>query len=397
MKQEMAEKMLVQTKWLAMLVTDGYEYELDVSTPRIKSLIKQIDELLVGLELIQRNHLHYLEPRWLSLSREDNYLQLVEAFNQSADTHDGMFRHWKPELFPEYALVSVILARNTINPFIHITFDQLELTLDLAEFVVYIRMLDALPAVQRNAILEGILVSVVKALQSPVAPDTVPDHASYWTIKLGELPERLAKEAHTLWQETSAEEREAFGTPAEPVTRLSMSLCDYLSACRDIYLSLDFDCRGLDLKACYRRFADGRDGGMLSLPDDDPEAFRHFVLGDQHLGQHPFEIKYGVNCKSDGLHLTPLWENGQVSLKLYASPTGLSGPLLVKAYAANKSKWPLVVKQNDFEEIISGRASVGIWPKTHIAGLISPATTYFSFSETYPVGFIYQDQLEATG
>ncbi|GAB3531366.1 hypothetical protein [Photobacterium alginatilyticum] len=394
---DIAEKMLVQTKWLAMLVTDGYEYELDVCTPRIKSLIKQIDELLVGLELTQRNHLHYLEPRWLSLSREENYLQLVEAFNQYADTHNGMFRHWKPELFPEHALVSVILARNTINPFIHITFDQLELTLDLDRGVLYIRMLDALPAVQRNAILEGILASVVKVLKSPIAPESVPEHARYRTIILEDLPERLAKEVHTLWQETSAEEREAFGAPAEPVTRLLMSLRDYLSACRDIYLSLDFDCRGLDLKACYRRFADGRDGGMLSLPDDDPEAFRHFVLGDQHLGQHPFEIKYGVNCKSNGLHLTPLWENGQVSLKLYASLTGHSELMLVKAYAANKSKWPLVVKQNNFEEIISGRASVGIWPQTHIAGLISPATTYFSFSETSPVSFIYKDQLEATG
>ncbi|WP_299021330.1 hypothetical protein [uncultured Photobacterium sp.] len=172
-----------------------------------------------------------------------------------------------------------------------------------------------------------------------------------------------------------------------------MSLRDYLSACRDIYLSLGFNCQGLEPKACYRRFADGRDGGMLSLPDDDPESFRRFVQGDQHWGQHPFEIKYGASCKSDGLHLTPQWENGQVSLRLYTSPTGLAGPMLVKAYAANKSKWPLVVKQSDFEQIISGRALVGIWPTTHIAGLVSPATTYFSFSDKYPVGFLYQNQL----
>ncbi|WP_299021332.1 hypothetical protein [uncultured Photobacterium sp.] len=177
MEQATADKMLVQTKWQAMLVTDNYEDELEIGSPRIKSFIKQIDELLVGLELTPRHHLHYLEPRWLSLSREDSYLQMVGAFNQYADRHDDMYEHWKPELFPKHALVSVILAKNTINPFIHITFDQFELTLDLDKCVLYIRMVDALPAVQRNAILEGLLANVVKALQSPVAPESVPEHA----------------------------------------------------------------------------------------------------------------------------------------------------------------------------------------------------------------------------
>lgn len=50
----------------------------------------------------------------------------------------------------------------------------------------------------------------------------------------------------------------------------------------------------------YLRYADGRHGGLLFLPELDEDGFREWFHGNERHGSHPFEIVYGV---PHGIHL----------------------------------------------------------------------------------------------
>ena len=54
----------------------------------------------------------------------------------------------------------------------------------------------------------------------------------------------------------------------------------------------------------YRKWADGRDCGMLEIKNKkNKEAFRHWLITEANCGGHPFEI---VFCMIDhGIHLFP--------------------------------------------------------------------------------------------
>ncbi|WP_373469015.1 hypothetical protein [Acidianus infernus] len=58
-----------------------------------------------------------------------------------------------------------------------------------------------------------------------------------------------------------------------------ISLGDYLRTVKVIYEVLGFDIRG-ELKDLYRRYADGRDCGMMELPLDDVIAFKKWLSSE---------------------------------------------------------------------------------------------------------------------
>ena len=108
---------------------------------------------------------------------------------------------------------------------------------------------------------------------------------------------------------TTDEDIEAFteltnhGIEEKPVNRLpSMTVNDYLKYCSLCFRIRGEIVEGLTLIQQYKRFADGRDDGMLDIDMDDPDAFMSFRKMS-HDG-HVWEIRAGHGFSR--MHLYPV-------------------------------------------------------------------------------------------
>lgn len=64
----------------------------------------------------------------------------------------------------------------------------------------------------------------------------------------------------------------------------------YLDACRHCYMGAFGIDSSVDATDLYRTFADGRHGGLLSLPSSNASAFDDWFHQNRFAGAHPFEI-----------------------------------------------------------------------------------------------------------
>jgi hypothetical protein len=95
----------------------------------------------------------------------------------------------------------------------------------------------------------------------------------------------------------------------------------YFGYCRITYLAnpdrfkeeLNENMSGRDM---YRRWADGRDGGISKLPLDDANAFQEWYEDKGRIGDHPWEIYRGGN--STHIDLAVVKEHGAWKIKIIA-------------------------------------------------------------------------------
>jgi hypothetical protein len=73
----------------------------------------------------------------------------------------------------------------------------------------------------------------------------------------------------------------------------TLSVSGYLSVVAIACDATFDDVRGLEPEAKYRRRADTRDGGLLSVPRDDPRAFGLWYRSGTRTSAHPWEIVFG--------------------------------------------------------------------------------------------------------
>ena len=134
----------------------------------------------------------------------------------------------------------------------------------------------------------------------------------------------------------------------------------------------------------YLSHADGRDGGLLSLPGDDPDAFRDFC---EHKGKyrdsfggHPWEIRTSMSIEHS-LHLYPAQKGGlwyfAVSGKAYTS----SVEAMQSVLALHKAGLPVVLM--DAETILprfTETGDVAVCPETDMLwyGVPERVRTYAS-------------------
>jgi hypothetical protein len=85
----------------------------------------------------------------------------------------------------------------------------------------------------------------------------------------------------------------------------------FFTYCRTAYMANPRTHRGtrnrhLNGLAMYKKWADGRDGGLTALPQDDAAAFAQWYHAGAGSGGHPWEIFRGGN--STHIDLTPRWD-----------------------------------------------------------------------------------------
>ena len=104
------------------------------------------------------------------------------------------------------------------------------------------------------------------------------------------------------------------GIEEKPKTRIpTMTVNSYLRLCSLCFTIRGEDVSGMSLKDQYKRFSDGRDGGMLDIDPDDPEAFKEFEPFDGHA----WEIRAGHGWSR--MHLYPVHDEDGWYLALRGS------------------------------------------------------------------------------
>ncbi len=106
------------------------------------------------------------------------------------------------------------------------------------------------------------------------------------------------------------------------LTLKRISLDDYLATAALCYrAAFGKETEGLSPSEMYRRWADGRHGGMLELKSSSKRAFMRWLKSDAYQGCHPFEIlfsghNYGITLRPPGR-----WDDE----KLYSLNVGVMG------------------------------------------------------------------------
>ncbi len=95
-----------------------------------------------------------------------------------------------------------------------------------------------------------------------------------------------------------------------------ISLNEYLDVAAICYkAAYQEEAENLSSLQMYKRWADGRDGGMLSIIDwNSKQEFYDWYLSGQHAGTHPFEIVFSWH--QHGIHLYPPNSNPYYNLRV---------------------------------------------------------------------------------
>jgi hypothetical protein len=233
----------------------------------------------------------------------------------------------------------------------------------------------------RDPGMEGFLVWLLDQLESEVQT-LLRDLARYNDCIEQDLPleHRYGRiKRRVLWEQVTGAERldETLGTAGlsrfeaalhgsgAAATIEAMTADDFLGYCTVCY-----DANGCFVDAAgplsprdkYRRMADGREAGLLSIPGDDSAAFRAWYEGGTRRGAHPWEICRGGNSTHIALQVVadgPRW-------RLYLA--GSSHTRVVEtarmAIALHEHRVPFTLAEGDaILRMLKGIDFVGLVPK----------------------------------
>ncbi|MEI6791087.1 MAG: hypothetical protein WCK42_07900 [Myxococcaceae bacterium] len=135
----------------------------------------------------------------------------------------------------------------------------------------------------------------------------------------------------------------------------------YFEYCRVAYLA-NYD-QDLSGREYYKRFADGRDGGLLELDGQDSNALKKWLKSGRHSGSHPWEIYRGGNSTHIGLSIVDKEYENRFEIRLGAfSSTRLVETCRI-ALAFHKAGLPFTLSgQDSYLKRILSEDWVGILP-----------------------------------
>ncbi len=144
---------------------------------------------------------------------------------------------------------------------------------------------------------------------------------------------------------------------------IPLSKNTYLAIVKEAYIAAGFDVDGLSDVESYKRYADGRDGGLLSLEDNDESAFLDWFNSTLWEGCHPFEIIRG-STSSNRVALLPVHQRSGFTFDLFAGDDlSRAVPTVRIALRLAKLHVPFFMNQAlRYMKVLNGKAMVGILP-----------------------------------
>lgn len=156
--------------------------------------------------------------------------------------------------------------------------------------------------------IQGLRLWMAEAAQDPVGAQADLLRRLPLSMRRGVLLRRNVKALLPNWlpfeRELGSKERKgvlAILDREEPDPIADMTAERFFQYCRVAYLANPRTFRGRGFKRglagrdYYKRYADGRDGGLLALEPRSAEAFRRWFDSKERLGAHPWEIYRGGN------------------------------------------------------------------------------------------------------
>ena len=138
----------------------------------------------------------------------------------------------------------------------------------------------------------------------------------------------------------------------------------FFKCCYAGYEKNGYDIKGLTPKEAYDKYADGRDGGLMEIDEESPEAFRSWYDDTNRYGGHPWEVCRGGNSTHVSLYICKDRQKGDY----YFVVDGRSESRFIEAinfYLAIKDmKLPVVL--NDSSLLLArlkGEENLGIVPR----------------------------------
>jgi hypothetical protein len=155
--------------------------------------------------------------------------------------------------------------------------------------------------------------------------------------------------------------------PMKNTTSERLTAGVYFNYCRIAYLAnpekfkgeMKEGMSGLEM---YKRWADGRDGGLSKLPLDSPEALREWYDDKARMGSHPWEIYRGGN--STHIDLAIIRERDAWKIEVIAfSSTRLAETCRI-ALALHKANLPFELAHGDsYKKRLLAEDYIGVLPE----------------------------------
>lgn len=145
---------------------------------------------------------------------------------------------------------------------------------------------------------------------------------------------------------------------------VEMTASLFFKCCYAGYDKNGYDVKGLTPKEAYKKYADGRDGGLMEIDENSPEAFRNWYDDENHFGAHPGEVCRGGNSTHVSLYVYKDSQKGDY----YFVVDGRSETRFIEAinfYLAIKDMH-LPVALNDSSLLLArlkGEENIGIVPR----------------------------------
>ncbi|MBI3291942.1 MAG: hypothetical protein HYZ73_03925 [Elusimicrobia bacterium] len=142
----------------------------------------------------------------------------------------------------------------------------------------------------------------------------------------------------------------------------AVTLSHYLNTVAIAYDAVFKELRPLSPLEKYKKKADGRHGGLLDLPPEDPEAFSKWFYSRQWAGTHPWEIVFGY---PHGIMLSPHYheESRLWNYVMWVDSLGWYASAAWMAIALCKHKIPFEFHgQKEVTDALKGIDEVDICP-----------------------------------
>jgi len=357
----------------------------------VEGLSQMIEGLIMTLTFVNRHEKHdYIayDPVWISMSREEEN-QLATLFPKMAEEPlDWSFAYSTDELDDKtFWHRSECGRRKNINEF-YLSIGKLCITCQLDKNCIIVEQdtflnpnsvlschneaeITSLVHWMIDSLLHEYSERVEKGAQFYYRDKSVPVEFQFSYMPYAEFVKYNKGEDSSpnyLINELTREEINQFqivGPQLSGEKSHGIPLCKstYLDLVKEAYIAVGFNVEGLSAIESYKRFADGRDGGLLALEDNDESAFLDWFNSTLWQGCHPFEIIRGYRSSSR-VALLPVHQDSGFTFTLFAGDDLYRAAPTVKiALRLVKLHVPFGMNQAvRYLKVLNGEAMVGILP-----------------------------------
>ena len=223
-------------------------------------------------------------------------------------------------------------------------------------------------------------VTQISAIYEQVSKDPIGYHRQLQrslppSMRTGIIPRRfvnlLIPEYSPFQRDLSATEMRAIleflKKPNRNITTDALTAGNYFDYCRIAYLAnpqkfkgeMDETMSGVEM---YKKWADGRDGGLSKLPLDNPEALRAWYDDKGRMGDHHWEIYRGGNSTHIDLAITRDRDAWKIIIIAFSS-TRLAEACRI-ALALHKANLPFELEHAEsYQKRLRAEDHIGVLPE----------------------------------